>query len=395
MWDRLSTRSLVVCNGVVYTPSSVIEDGAIFVKEGKIEKVGSRTEISDEDLETIDAQGQLICPGFIDLQVNGGGGAFLTEDGNYESVCRIAKTHLSFGTTTLMPTVITAHEKQIRAALSAVGDAVRKGTGTASIIGSHLEGPFINEKMKGAHDERYVLPPSVDQFSSFYEASQGTLRLLTMAPELPGSLSLMEHATAMGLTVSIGHTTATFSEVERAVEAGATMATHIFNAMEGLGNREPGTVGAILSIDKLRTGLIADGIHVHPMSMKVCIQAKGVEKVFLVTDAMPPAGTSMTSFRLYDKQIYVKERGLYDLDGTIAGSTLTMNRAVKVIQELVGIPLQKAIAMATINPAVAVGIDSLKGSLQAGKDADMVICDPQLNVSKVLVRGRVAYDAAS
>jgi N-acetylglucosamine-6-phosphate deacetylase len=257
----------------------------------------------------------------------------------------------------------------------------------------HLEGPFINEK-KGIHDERYLLQPSIDRFSSFYEASQGTLRLLTLAPELPKSLAVIELAASMGVTVAIGHTTARLSEVERAVDAGATLATHVFNAMESLGSRDPGTVGAILSIDKLYAGLIADGIHVHPTSMQVCIQAKGTDRVFLVTDAMPPAGTSMTGFRLYGEEIRVKDGGLYGPDGTIAGSILTMNRTAKIVNELVGIPLDKAIAMATINPAVAAGIDHQKGSLQPGKDADIVICDHELNVRKAIVRGRVVHEVS-
>jgi N-acetylglucosamine-6-phosphate deacetylase len=163
----------------VYTPTSVIQDGAVLVRDGRIEKVGARREVARRGLETLDAEGNLICPGFIDLQVDGGGGALLTEDADYESVCKIAKTHSSFGTTSLMPTVMTAHEKQIRKALSAVSEAVHRGTGTASVIGSHLEGPFMNEK-KGIHNERYLLPPSTDRFASFYEASQGTLRVLTL-----------------------------------------------------------------------------------------------------------------------------------------------------------------------------------------------------------------------
>jgi N-acetylglucosamine-6-phosphate deacetylase len=389
----LSGESLVLYNAVVYTPRSVIQDGAVLVRDGKICKVGPRHEVLHSGVETIDVEGRLVCPGFVDLQVNGGGGAFLTEDASYESVCMIAKTHSSFGTTSLLPTVITSPEDQIRAALSAVSDAARRGTGTATVLGAHLEGPFISEKQKGTHDERHILRSSIQEFSTFYEASQGTLRLLTLAPELPGSLPLIEYAVAKGVAVSIGHSAATFSEVKTAVDAGATMVTHIFNGMTDLDSREPGTVGAALSIDGLRTGLIADGIHVHPMSMKVCIRAKGVEKVFLVTDAMPPVGTSMTSFRIHDKEISVREGRLYDPSGTLSGSTLTMNRAVRVINEAVGIPLHEAIAMATINPAVALGIDGQKGTLEPGRDADIVICDRDLTISKVLVKGRVIHES--
>jgi len=190
----LSAGSLLVCNGIVYTPSTVIQDGAVLMRDGRIDKVGSRREVARGDLETLDAEGNLICPGFIDLQVNGGGGAFLTEDADYESVCTIARTHSSFGTTSLMPTVMSAHENKICKALSAVSEAVHRGTGMASVTGSHLEGPFINEKKRGIHEERYLLPPSIDRFSSFYEASEGTLRLLTLAPELPKSLTVIELA---------------------------------------------------------------------------------------------------------------------------------------------------------------------------------------------------------
>lgn len=371
----------------------MIQDGAVLVRDGKIRKVGPRHEVLDAGVKTIDAEGRLVCPGFIDLQVNGGGGAFLTEDASYESVCTMAKTHSSFGTTSLLATVITSPENQIRAALSAVSDAARRGTGTATVLGAHLEGPFINETQRGTHDERYILRPSMQEFSAFYEASQGTLKLLTLAPELPGSLPLIEYAVARGVAVSIGHSAAKFSEVKTAVDAGATMATHVFNGMKDLDGREPGTVGGVLSIDRLRTGLIADGIHVHPMSMKVCIRAKGVEKVFLVTDAMPVVGTSMTSFRIYHKEISVREGGLYDPSGTLSGSTLTMNRAVRVINEAVGIPLHEAIAMATMNPAGALGIDGQKGALEPGRDADIVICDKDLTINKVLVKGRVVHEA--
>jgi N-acetylglucosamine-6-phosphate deacetylase len=171
------------------------------------------------------------------------------------------------------------------------------------------------------------------------------------------------------------------------------MATHIFNAMEGLGSREPGTVGAILANDNLKTGLIADGIHVHPMSMKIVVKAKGNENVFLVTDAMPPVGTNLASFKLYDKTIYVKEGGCYAADGTLAGSALTMNVAVKNIHQQVGIPLNYAIAMATEVPAKAIGLSDKKGSLAVGKDADIVICDSGMRILKVLVGGRIVYEA--
>jgi len=387
-------NDLVIENGTVYTPLKIIQNGVTLIHNGKIAEVGSKSQVKiPKGLMRIDAEEHIVCPGFLDLQVNGGGGVFLTENGTYDDVCMMARAHAKFGTTSMLPTILTSERDKICTALKAVSEAVAKGTNGAAILGSHLEGPFINEKKKGAHEGKFIRSPSISDFDLFYQASKGTMKILTLAPEIEGSLSLIKHAKDRGVIVSIGHSIATYSQVCDAIEAGLSMATHIFNAMEGLGSREPGTVGAILANDNLKTGLIADGIHVHPMSMKIVIRVKGKENVFLVTDAMPPVGTNLGSFELYGKTIYVKEGGCYTADGTMAGSALSMNVAVKNIHQYVGIPLNYAIAMATEVPAKAIGLSNMKGSLAVGRDADIVICDSDMRIFKVLVGGRIVYEA--
>lgn len=389
-----ANRNFVIENGTIYTPSKMIEDGVLVVQDGKITYVGSKSSADfKRDIPKIDADGLIVCPGFIDLQSNGGGGVFLTEDGTYRGVCEMAKAHVRFGTTSLIPTVITTSTEKICTALKAVAQATLKGTGGACVLGSHLEGPFINIKKKGAHNPKFIKTPSIAEFDKFYSASEDTMKVLTLAPELEGSLDLISHAVKRGIAVSVGHSIATYTQMRKAVESGLSLATHIFNAMEGLGSREPGTVGAILSSNEIKTGLIADGIHVHPMSMRIVVEAKSYKNVFLVTDSMPPVGTDLSSFKLYDQTIYVKEGGCYAADGTIAGSALSMNVAVKTMHERVGVSLKEAITMATEVPAKAIGILDTKGSLSVGKDADVVICTRDLQIFKVIVEGDIAYDA--
>lgn len=388
-----ANKNFVIENGTICTPSKFIEDGVLVIRNGKITYVGTKSAVSLPVTPTkIDAGGLIVCPGFIDLQSNGGGGIFLTEDGTYDGVCKMARAHVKFGTTSFAPTVITSSADKMCTALKAVAQAVSRGTGGATVLGSHLEGPFINAEKKGVHCAEFIKQPSKEEFDKFYSASEATMKILTLAPELEGSLGLISYATQRNVFVSIGHSTATYEQICSAVDKGLSLATHIYNGMVGLGSREPGPVGAILSDDRIKTGLISDGIHVHPMSMKIVVKAKGYENVFLVTDAMPPVGTDHESFMMYGQTIYVKEGGCYTADGTIAGSALTMNRAIKTMHERVGISLREAIAMATEVPANAIGVSDAKGNLSVGKDADIVICDREMQVFKVLIKGNVIHD---
>jgi N-acetylglucosamine-6-phosphate deacetylase len=383
--------AVLIHSGDVLTPFEAIADGAVVVRDGRIERVGPRSELEVGLLdERIDAAGGYICPGFIDLQVNGGGGVMLTEEPSTDAVERMAQGLVRGGTTSFLATIVTAPEERMLRALEAVRDAQREPPPGARVLGAHLEGPFINPVRRGAHDERYIREPDVELFRRFLNAAGGSLRMITIAPELPGAFELITAAREAGVIVSIGHTDASYEETLRAIEAGAAFGTHIFNAMRPLTQRDPGVIGALLTSD-IMVGLIADGVHVHPANLDLVNRAKGAWHVALVTDALG-AEPGATSFRLYGREIAVRDGACYLPDGTLAGSALTMARAVRNMCALAGVPLLDAVRTATATPASVLGRTHEVGVLRPGASADVVILDRDLSVRTVLVDVAVAHE---
>lgn len=386
--------TLAVYGGDLFTPFETIPDGAVFARDGVIERVGTRAQVMAEPADVeVDAEGRLICPGFVDLQVNGGGGALLTAQPGPETLERMAQAHVRFGTTSMLPTVVTSDETRMADALGAVKRATLRPPAGARMLGSHLEGPFINLTRRGAHPEAFIQPPRRDLFERLLAAADGSLRLLTMAPELPGALDLIAAAREVSVVAAIGHTDATYEEAERAIEAGASVATHVFNAMRGLGHRQPGVVGALLQDDRALVTMIADGVHVHPAALSLVVRAKGVERAALITDAMPPVGADLSSFTIGGREVSVRSGACYLEDGTLAGSALSMNEAVRTMRDLVGVPLRECVQMATATPARALGLGDEVGALKPGARADITMCNQDLSVWKVFVGGELAYDA--
>lgn len=384
--------TLLIYGGTVLTPFEAIEDGAVLARGGVIERVGRRSEVmSSADVE-VDVGGRIICPGFVDLQVNGGGGALLTEEPTADAIERITRAHVRFGTTAMLPTVVTAEESRMAEALTAVAEAVRRQPAGARVLGAHIEGPFINPERRGAHDARFIQPPRREAFERLLEAARGSLRLITLAPELPGALELIGAARAASVAVSIGHTDATYEEAIRAVEAGAALGTHVFNAMRPLAQREPGVIGALLQSDRVAVSVIADGVHVHPAVLQLVYRTKGPERTVLVTDAMPPVGTDVLSFGLRRRRITVRDGACFLDDGTLAGSALSMSEAVRRMHKLAGAPLIDCVRMATATPARLLGLEAEIGVLRPGARADVVVCDEDVRVWKVFVGGEQAYD---
>lgn len=383
--------TLRISGGELLTPFESIADGVLFARDGVIEFAGPRSGAPDAaaDIE-IDAAGRLVCPGFIDLQVNGGGGALLTADPTPGTVARMCAAHVRSGTTALLPTAVTAPEENMARALAAVAQAVEAQPGGARVLGAHLEGPFISTVRKGAHDERFIRAPDVAMFERLCEASRGTLRVITLAPELPGAPGLIAAALARGVVVSIGHTDATYEQTLRAVEAGARLGTHLFNGMRPLHHREPGVIGALLRGGAV-AGIIPDNVHVDPALLDIAWRAKGSDGVALVTDALvsPDEGIS----ELQGRPIEVRDGACYLADGTLAGSALTMDRAVRNMIELAGVPLIDAVRMATATPASVLGLAHEIGVLRPGARADVLVCDGDMHVERVLVGGAPAYEA--
>lgn len=387
----------VIQNGVVYTPTQVIDDGVVIFSGNRILAVGRRGRVrrpSGKPAEVIDASGDLICPGFIDQHLHGGGGAD-TMDQSFEAIRTIAKAHSKFGVTALCPVTMAAPDDSIKRALAAVATAVEKGSGGAKVLGSNVEGPCMNPAARGAHPEEYVklTPPSIDRLKAYHEAARGTIKIWTVAPELPGAIDFIKAACKMGIKISIGHTRASYDEVNTAIKAGANGATHLFNAMGGFHYRDAGAAMAVLhSKGRVMAEIILDGAHVHPAAVYMAIETMKAENVLLMTDCMRPAGDpSMKSFELPGLTVFVKEGQARTADGKLCGSLLTMNRAVKNANEMLGKPLPEAIALATINPARSLSIADRKGSLEKGKDADIIICDTFLSVRRTIVEGTTVY----
>ncbi len=388
--------SLLISGGTLLTPFEEIEDGALLARDGVIERAGTRTELAREraDVE-IDARARIVCPGFIDLQVNGGGGALLTEAPTVETVERMTRDFVRFGTTAMLPTAVTADEDNVCRALAAVHEAMERPIAGARVLGAHLEGPFINPMRKGAHDERFIRRPDVAMFERLLAASKGTLRLITIAPEAPGGLDLLAAARAAGVIVSIGHTDATYEEAQRAIDAGAAMATHLFNGMRQLTQREPGVIGAVLESEKIVAGAIADTVHVHPSVLSLIYRAKGADGVALVTDALWSAGETAGAEELQGRGVALRDGAWYLKDGTLAGSALSMNVAVRNMHSAAGgrATLIECVRMATATPARVLDMQDEIGVLKPGAKADIVICDEDLRVEQVFVGGEIAYEA--
>lgn len=386
----------LIFGGDVVTPDGIVQDGALLIDGSRILRVGEGDALPADPTidERIDAGGRLIAPGFIDLQLNGANGRMLTAQPDPETVRAMAEILPRFGCTAVLPTAITAPVERLIDAAQAVRDAVASEPDGARVLGLHLEGPFINPERAGAHPKAHILPPSTDVLRRIWEASGGTLRLLTLAPEVDGSDDVIDGARKRGVNIAVGHCNATPGEIEHAVDRGASLATHLFNAMAQLGSRAPGTVGGALANERLSVSLIADCVHVHPVSLRVAAHAKGTAGVVLITDGMPPIGTGSDRFTLEGETILVRDGACYRPDGVLAGSVLTMDLAVRNMIQRVGVSLLDAISMASLNPARLIGVADRKGSLEAGKDADLVILERDLTVWLTMIEGRVRYRAS-
>jgi N-acetylglucosamine-6-phosphate deacetylase len=323
----------------------------------------------------VDLGGDILAPGFVDLQVNGGDGIMLNDDPSVETLRRMADAHRSLGATTILPTLITDTPRTTQAAIAAATEAI--ALDIPGIGGLHLEGPHLSVARKGAHDAGLIRPMTEDDLALVLQAARALpVLMVTVAPETTTEAQVSALSSA-GAIVSLGHTDASFETCQRYAAAGARVVTHLFNAMSQLGNREPGLVGAALDTSDLSAGLIADGIHVHPAAMRAAWAAKtGPGRIFLVSDAMAPAGSDITEFRLGGRLIKRQEGRLTLEDGTLAGADLDLATAIRVLVENVGVPMEQALRAATSVPAAVAGLGEGVGRLTPGK-----VC-PMIRISK-------------
>jgi N-acetylglucosamine-6-phosphate deacetylase len=371
-----------IINARIFDGAGFLARHAVLVKNGKIAAVIPDNELP-ADIKVIDGEEQTLAPGLIDVQVNGGGGVLLNDAPDIETIRTMVRAHRRFGTTAMLPTLITDSREKMVAAVSAVQAAL--DAGVPGVIGIHLEGPYLNIKRRGVHPADQIRLMEEDAIDLLCSLRNGRM-LVTVAPEniKTGMIAML---VAGDVLVCAGHTAGCYDDIAAAIDEGMQGFTHLFNAMSPLTHREPGVVGAALSDDRTWCGLIVDGFHVHPSVIKIAVRAKAKGKMMLVTDAMPTVGAEDKRFKLGNEEIIAVEGRCALADGTLAGSDLDMISAVRNCMEMAEIGLDEALRMASLYPAAFLGLDHLLGRLAPGYQADMILFDDQFNVTRSWIKG--------
>jgi N-acetylglucosamine-6-phosphate deacetylase len=372
--DNAMLRALT--HARVLTPDGWRDDLAVLLDGERIADLLPPSDPRVRDAQLHDLAGAMLLPGFIDVQVNGGGGALFNEAPTVETIRRIGAAHRRFGTTGFLPTLISDRVEVMREALAAVEQALVEGV--PGLLGIHLEGPYLANARKGVHDAKYFHAPDAEELALLCAPHRG-IRLVTLAPDRvpPASIRAL---VAAGVIVCAGHTAADYATTRAALDAGVRGFTHLFNAMTPFGSREPGVVGAALEDVASWCGIIVDGHHVHPASLRVAIAAKARGRMLLVTDAMPPVGADRSDYVLNGETIIVKDGICQTASGTLAGSALDMAAAVRNTVQMLGLPLDEAVRMASTYPAEFLGLGESHGRIAAGRRADLVAMDDGFRV---------------
>lgn len=335
-----------------------------------------------QGVEAIDAGGCYVSPGFIDIHIHGAFGCDAMDEG-IEAIKTISSGLCQNGVTAFLPTTISSDKESLQRALDNIRRAAKSPATGAKVLGAHMEGPFINTIRKGAHIEKNIIRADYELIKDYLDI----IKIITIAPEIEGNMDFIEHMRHHShISFSIGHSNASYEEAMAAIEAGVRSATHLFNAMSGMNHRAPGVVGAVLN-SNIYCELIADKIHVHPAMFKLLMNVKGSDRMILITDAMRAACMKQGNYDLGGQQVTVEKGSARLSDGTLAGSVLRLNEAVRNLLENTAITLPEAIATATINPAQLIGLDNQIGSIEVGKCADLVIFDKAINIRNTIIDG--------
>jgi N-acetylglucosamine-6-phosphate deacetylase len=379
---------LYIKNATIYTPDQVISNGAVLVEDDIIVAVGLTSDVPCcTDAEEIDASGLILAPGFIDLQINGAFGDDFTAAP--ETIWRVAEGLPRYGVTAFLPTIITSPLEQVAAGQRIVTEGEPVGFLGARPLGLHVEGPFLNPQKKGAHNPKYLRLPSLEAVAGW--SAETGVRLVTLAPELPGALEMIVALSDRGVLVSEGHSLATYDQAVAGFDAGARYGTHLFNAMPALGHRDPGLTGALLTDERATVGFIADGVHTHPSVIKLIWQTLGGARLNLVTDAMAALGMPAGIQVLGEYEVTVDATCARLADGTLAGSILALDQALRNLIALTGCTLAEALPTVTTTPAKAIGLDGERGRVEQGYIADLVLLTPDLHVHTTIAEGEIVF----
>jgi N-acetylglucosamine-6-phosphate deacetylase len=373
-----------------FTPAAEIPDAGILIRDGVIDTIGPRSGMTvPSGAREVIATDRVAIPGFVDVHIHGAGGRDVME-GNASGLQTVAKTLARFGTTSFVATTVTANPENILRSVAGIAQYISVQHETteplAEILGIHFEGPFISPQRRGVHPLEWLAAPSTDFLAQLLQAAAGNARILTIAPELPGAIPCIDAARNSGLVVGIGHSDATYEQARVAIAHGAHHAIHVYNAMRPFSHRDAGIIGAVLTSQDVTAELIADGVHVDETAMRLLLQAKGAGCVILISDGISATGMPDGNYLLGAIEVTVTGGVCRNAEGKLAGSTLTLDRALRNVVAL-GTPLGNAVRMLTLNPATLLGIEFKKGALRAGADADMVLLDETLHVAGVWVRG--------
>ena len=392
-------KKLKITNCRIITPERIIENANLLADNGIISGISNKAIDEKADI-ILDAKGNFLSAGFIDIHVHGGGGSDFM-DGTVEDFITVAETHARFGTTSLVPTTLTSEKEDLLVILNVYKKAVAKNKSGASLIGMHIEGPYFSMNQKGAQDARYIRNPDKKEYTEIIEKAADVIVRWSAAPELDGALEFGNYLTQNNILAAIAHTDAIYDDVVKAYEHGYSLATHFYSAMSGVTRRNAfryaGVIESVYLIDEIDVEIIADGVHLPAPLLKLIYKIKGVNRIELITDAMRAEGTSVKESVLGSRSNGMKvivEDGVAKLPdkSSFAGSVSTTDRLVRTMIKIADVPMIEAVRMMTLTPARIMKIDKKKGSVAIGKDADLVIFDDNINVQATVVAGEILYN---
>lgn len=384
----------IIKNANVITPYEIIEDGYVVLNQGKIQFIG-KGNVEDEQKfdEVIDAEGNYLAPGFIDVHTHANTGHDIM-DGTFEAFDAMADFLSTKGVTGFLGTTMTDDTEKtnnvIRTAVEYM-KSQKNNKRNAQFLGLYLEGPYFSLAKKGAQPEKYIKDPDIEEIKKFIEISEDNIKILAIAPELKCAIETVKFLKEKGIRISAGHTNSSYEEAKTGINAGITQGTHLYNGMTNFTSREPGVVGALLTDRRVKCEMICDGIHLHKAAMEIAVGMKGTEGIILISDAMMATGLCDGEYSLGVQKVYVNNGKATLKEGNLAGSTLTLDRAVYNMIHIVEVPLKEAVQMATLNPAISAGVEKNKGSIEQGKDGDLVIFNKDIQVLKTIINGDIVF----